>query len=100
VAEEVAEAAEVELAQRIDDEVLAGNGYLDEADLVEVGVQGVGLGVDRDDAALRDALQGAVELGLLVDPDHSATTSSRNPIDDNFRLYATRSNPASDVSAR
>ena len=115
VGEEVAEARQVELPQRVDDEVFAGNGDLDEADFVEVGVQRVGLGVDGDDAVPRDALQGAVELGLLVDPDHcwsggraqgtgdrwcSRDTWLLSPMEIIFRSYAPRSNSASDVNAR
>ena len=68
--EDLAEARQVELAQRIDDEIVAGNGDLDQADLVEVRMQRVGLGVDGDDAVLRDALHGIVEKRLFIDPNH------------------------------
>jgi len=61
-------------------------------------MQRVRLGVQRDHRLRGDTGHGGVEVLLVVDEDHSA--SSRNPIDTNFSLNARRSKASVAASAR
>src|SRR5258706_516118 len=90
VRQNLSELRQIEFAQRIDDQVLAREGHLDEADFVEVRMQRIGLGVEGDDRLRGHAGHGGVEVLLVVDEDHS--TSSLNPIDTSLSLKARRSN--------
>ena len=64
IAEELAERVEANAAERIDDEVLSPRRHLNEADLVEVRVQRIGLGIDRDLRIGRHALHRVLERRL------------------------------------
>ena len=90
IRQNLAELRQIELTQRIDDQVLARNRHLDEAHLVEVRMQRISLGVERDDRLRGNAGHGGIESLLGVDEDHS--TRSRSPIETSLSLNARRSN--------
>src|SRR6185369_6916491 len=98
IREELAEARDVDLGQRIDDEVFLAGRDLDEADLVEVRVQRIGLGVGGDHRLHREAIDHLVERRLFCDPLHSATTIPGRPMEISFSLYPCRSKATSAVS--
>ena len=98
IGEDLAELRQIEFAERIDDQILARNRHLNQADFVEVRMQRVGLGIERDDRLRGHAVHRGIEVVLVVDEDHSA--SSRNPIETSFSLNACRSKASVAASAR
>src|SRR4029078_7605586 len=77
--EQRAERLEIDSGQRIDQNIFAIEGELNEAQLFEIAVQTVGLGVDRD--ALEMTEPGKKPLELCVGSDHRRPASKSSAFD-------------------
>ena len=84
VRQQLTKEGQIQLSQRIDDEIFFGNGDLDKAHLIEVRMQRIGFGIHRNDRLSGDTLHGPIERLLCVDPDHN--TNSCKPIEVSFLL--------------
>jgi len=78
VCEQRAERLEIDSGERIDQNIFAVEGELNEAELFEIAVQTVGLGVDRD--ALEMTQAGKKPLELCVGSDHRRPASKSSAL--------------------